>query len=73
MIVSATERRIPEYQSDKQPRRHVDFISQIILHAGGTCLRWHTGGGFTVSPSDIIFEVSEEEAPDDDPLDSLSD
>ena len=30
-------------------------------------------GGFTVSPSDIIFEVSEEEVPDDDPLDSLSD
>ncbi|NLE12833.1 MAG: hypothetical protein GX628_04040 [Clostridiales bacterium] len=42
-------------------------------HAGGTCLRWHTGGGFAVSPSDIIFEVSEEEVPDDDPLDALSD
>ena len=42
-------------------------------HAGGTCLRWHTGGGFAVSPSDIIFGVSEEEVPDDDPLDALSD
>ena len=42
-------------------------VRQALVNGISRC------GGFTVSPSDIIFEVSEEEVPDDDPLDALSD
>ena len=42
-------------------------VRQALVNGISRC------GGFTVSPSDIIFEVSEAESEDNDPLDDLSD